>query len=623
MNRRVILICLLLSLLFYGYVASAQNLIPTPKEMRYLSDKLVKLKSVNVKVVPIDGASTEQYTLKTRHGKAVIIAQSKQAESWGMATLRQLTNKDGYIPEVEITDYPAFPIRGFMHDTGRNFREVELLKQDIDLMSAYKLNVFHWHLTDNPAWRIECKVYPQLNDAQYQTKGRDEGRFYTYDEIRDVITYARERGIMIIPEIDMPGHSKYFKTTFGFEMATEQGMAVLEKCLKEFFAEIPREDCPYIHIGSDEVKVQDPEGFMRFCEGVVKEAGRTPIAWDPGLPPSEGTMGQIWYASIGETLKREPYPRKYIDSYMGYLNNSCPIINTSRYFLHHACTFNEANKDLAQGGILCLWNDVNVNDMAKLLPHNGMPEGLLAFAERFWVGGEGYDLESEDLVPSPESSAHQDLLEFEQRMSYHRDNLLEGYDVRWVANASQPWSVSIPAPKGTPVQQMQWTRAWGGAIDLHAICAVNGVNLQPEMEAWLKTEIYVRQDTIIEAMVGFESPSRANRISNGIGQQGRWEAEGRLIVNGVDVYPAQEWNEPGKYRYWYNTWHKPENEEPYTDEQLFWTRKPAKIALKAGWNTIMLYAPRHFNINNWVAAFIPVEVDEQGHLHEAKGLKFR
>ena len=85
---------------------------------------------------------------------------------------------------------------------------------------------------------------------------------------------------------------------------------------------------------------------------------------------------------------------------------------------------------------------------------------------------------------------------------------------------------------------MKWTKAWGGAIDLHAICKVNGVKIETEMEAWLKTEIYATRDTVITAMVGFESPSRANRISNGIGKQGLWEAGGRLIVNGIDIYPA-------------------------------------------------------------------------------------
>lgn len=622
MKGKIKLILLLLAFFVGCHIASAQNLIPAPKEIRYLSERQVKLKSVDIKVVATDGLPSEQYTLKTKGGKAVIIAQSKQAESWGRATLRQLTDKNGYVPEVEITDYPAFPIRGFMHDTGRNFREVELLKRDIDLMSAYKLNVFHWHLTDNPAWRIECKAYPQLNDAKYHPKGRDEGKFYTYDEIRDVIAYAKERGIMIIPEIDMPGHSKYFKTTFGFEMATEQGMAVLEKCLKEFFSEISKEDCPYIHIGSDEVKVADPDGFMRFCENLVKEAGRTPIAWDPGLTPSDGTIGQIWYASIGETLKAEPYPRKYIDSYMGYLNNSCPMINTSRYFLHQACSTSGVN-DKAQGGIVCLWNDVNVDEPENLLPHNGMPEGLIAFAERFWVGGEGYDLQNRSLIPAPESKGHQDLVEFEKRLAYHRDNMLPDYNVRWVANASLPWLVTIPAPKGTPIEQMEWTKAWGGVIDLHAICKVHEVTTQDQMEAWLKTEIYVPQDTVITAMVGFESPARSNRISNGIGRQGEWEADGRLIVNGVEIYPAQEWNEPGKYQYRYNTWSKPENEEPYTDEQFFWMREPVRVPLKAGWNTIMLYAPRLFAINNWVAAFVPVRIDANGRLHEAEGLKFR
>jgi hypothetical protein len=72
------------------------------------------------------------------------------------------------------------------------------------------------------------------------------------------------------------------------------------------------------------------------------------------------------------------------------------------------------------------------------------------------------------------------------------------------------------------------------------------------MEAWLKTEIYVPRDTVITAMVGFESPSRANRISNGIGKQGEWEANGRLIVNGIDIHPSKEWNEPEKYGYRYN-----------------------------------------------------------------------
>lgn len=427
---------------------------------------------------------------------------------------------------------------------------------------------------------------------------------------------------MIIPEIDMPGHSAYFNRTFGFGMATAEGMKILEVCLKEFFKEISKEDCPYLHIGSDEVRVDDPKGFMAFCEKIVKEHGRIAMAWDPGLPPADDTYCQIWRSQVSDLLKREPYPRRYIDSYMGYLNNSCPFINTSRYFLHHACTTNGAN-DKARGGIICLWNDVNVDDQSKLLPHNGMPEGAAAFAERFWVGGEGYGLEIEDLIPAPESKGHKDLIEFEKRLIYHRDNFLLDYDTRWVANSSQPWRVTIPAVKGTPIEQMQWTKAWGGVIDLHAIAAANKTELKPQMEAWLETEIYVERDTVITAMVGFESPARSNRISDGIGKQGRWESEGQLFVNGVEIFPSQDWQEPEKYRYHFNTWGHPAGELPYTDEQLFWTRTPSRIPLKKGWNKIRIHSSRLFAINNWVAAFIPVTVDKNGRISEAKGLRFR
>ena len=622
MKRLFVIICLLLGVIASAHATTANKLIPRPKQIKELSQKMVKLKSVDIKILPSEGAPAEQYTLKTKRGKAVIIAQSKQAEVWAMATLRQLTDKDGYVPEVEITDYPAFPIRGFMHDTGRNFRDIELLKRDIDLMSRYKLNVFHWHLTDNPAWRIESHAYPELNDAKYHVKGRDEGKFYTYDQIRELIAYAKERGVMIIPEIDMPGHSQYFNRTFGCGMASEKGMKILEVCLNEFFKEISKEDCPYLHIGSDEVKVDDPKGFMSFCERIVRENQRTPIAWDPGLPPAEGTIGQIWYASIGDKLEEQNYPRRYIDSYMGYLNNNCPIINTSRYFLHNPCNTESADEN-ALGGILCLWNDVNVDDQSKLLPHNGMPEGMLAFAERFWVGGNGYGLDSETLIPSPHSQAHKDLVEFERRLSYHRDNLLEGYNTRWVANAHIEWQVTFPAVNGVLHDEVSVANAWGGAIDMHAFCKKHRITPAPKMNAWLKTEIYVERDTTIMALVGFESPSRANRISDGIGPQDKWEAQGRLWINGKEIFPSQTWNEPGRYRYHYNTWHQAPNELPYTDEQLFWMRKPTLIPLQAGWNSVMLYTTRLFNINNWVAAFIPVSIDSEGRLREAEGVKFR
>ena len=290
MRKTLAMISLFVCMFASAYASStAQNLIPQPKQIKYLSKKTVKLKSVDIKIIPTEGAPSEQYTLTTKRGKATIIAQSKQAEIWGAATLRQLTDKEGRVPEVEIIDYPSFPIRGFMHDTGRNFRDIELLKRDIDLMSAYKLNVFHWHLTDNPAWRIESHAYPELNDAKYHPKGRDEGKFYTYDQIRELIAYAKERGVMIIPEIDMPGHSKAVIETYPqvgctnkdktmsvngevnnvWCVGNEKTYTMIDNIVAELAALFPSEK---LHLGGDEVNMDNWKNCPH-CQAFMKKMG--------------------------------------------------------------------------------------------------------------------------------------------------------------------------------------------------------------------------------------------------------------------------------------------------------------------------------------------------------------
>ena len=203
-----------------------EHIIPAPKIIQLQDDRMHPIKDIIV------SGSTQnlqylhnkdEYFLKIEKGNVYIEGN----EIWARQTLTQLADNEGYVPDIQIHDWSEYPFRGFMHDTGRNFQTIEMLKETIDLMSFYKINYFHWHLTDYPAWRIECKVYPQLNDPQYQRPGRDCGKYYTYDEIRDLIAYAKERGITIMPEIDMPGHSAYFKNAFGFTMDSEDGLALL------------------------------------------------------------------------------------------------------------------------------------------------------------------------------------------------------------------------------------------------------------------------------------------------------------------------------------------------------------------------------------------------------------
>ncbi|MBW9278169.1 family 20 glycosylhydrolase [Bacteroides fragilis] len=604
--------------------AGAQMIIPAPKEIRTLKENRVKIEAIDARVSSGMNLPSEGYTLKIKGEKAIIRAKDERGLVWAKSTLSQLKDKDGMIPIVSITDYPSFPMRAFMYDTGRNFIPVEMIKNWLNLMSFYKINAFHWHLTDYPAWRIECKVYPQLNDPHYQRKGRDEGKFYTYDEIRDVISYAKERGIMIIPEIDMPGHSQYFIDTFGFGMASVEGMKVLEKCLIELFTEINADDCPYIHIGSDEVSVDNPKEFMAFCENMAREHGRIPMAWSPGLPTAPETIRQIWFTSVGEEIATNGYKFPYLDSYMGYMNHIHPVLNTMKFYFHQPCSLEKTN-GYALGGNLALFPDVRIGDKNLISTYNGLANGLAAYSESFWCGGKRLPLAEENLVPAPGTEWYEKLSDFERRLTFHRDNFLYDWDMRWVANASIPWQVTLPQARGTASDDMKWTKAWGGVIDMQAICKKNGVELLPTMDAWMTTEIYAERDTVITAWVGFDAPDRADRMSDGIGYQGYWEAQGRVFAGNQEIFPAKSWNEPGKHRYHDHTWHNRGPEEtPYTDEQLCWIREPARIPLKNGWNQIKVYCPRVFpNKNNWMITFIPVTVDGKGHISESKGIKFR
>ena len=586
----------------------ANALIPEPKAFQQLGHKKHKLREVETDTNTVF-ANPDEYQLIVKKGRAVISGN----EAWAQSTLAQLVDENGKIADCEVHDWAAYPFRGFMHDTGRNFQTVSMLKKTIDLMSFYKLNYFHWHLTDYPAWRIECKVYPQLNDPQYHRKGRDEGKFYTYDEIREVIAYARERGITVVPEIDMPGHSTYFKDAFGFTMDSEEGRKVLEKCLDEFFAEIPKSDCPYFHVGSDEVWIEDPKGFMQWVEALMVKYDRQPIAWDPGLPASDKVIRQIWNEAAGSNAAASEKAGKYLDSFVGYLNYYDPMLFTSRLFLHTAAAQAAPDTTKALGGILCLWNDVRVDKKENIALHNGMINGMMAFAERFWNGGNAGEVENENLPTGPLTEAGARLVHFEEKMSLHRDRFHKNA-MRWVANSQIEWQVKI--------DENEAFTTFGGAVDLDAFCQAHQINLGDTALAVAQTVITAERDMDIEAWIGFCTPARSNRNGYGIGQQGQWEGGCQCFVNGKEILPPTDWNEPGKYDYRFHTWGKPEEEEPFTDEQLYCMRQPAKIHLNKGENRVEIRTPKTYKTLRWSFAFIPVKTQADGTVTEAEGLRF-
>jgi hexosaminidase len=209
----------------------------------------------------------ESYSLQITDKQARLVAPTVVGALRGLETFLQLLqgDRDGYyLPGINIQDQPRFPWRGLLIDVGRHYEPMEVLKRNLDAMAAVKLNVFHWHLTEDQGFRVESRKFPKLH-----TMGSD-GLFYTQDQVREIIAYARERGIRVMPEFDIPGHSTSWLVSypeFGsapgpykieraagiFEPALnptrEQTYKFLEAFLGEMAALFPD---AYMHIGGDE-----------------------------------------------------------------------------------------------------------------------------------------------------------------------------------------------------------------------------------------------------------------------------------------------------------------------------------------------------------------------------------
>jgi hexosaminidase len=264
----------------------------------------------------------ESYTLEVTPTSAKIHAANPLGTLHGLQTFLQLvsTSADGFaVPAVNIQDQPRFVWRGLMIDSSRHFIPLPILKRNLDGMEAVKLNVFHWHLSDNEGFRVESKKFPKLHG-----QGSD-GLYYTQEEIREFIAYARDRGIRVVPEFDMPGHSTAWFVGYP-ELASGSGPYQLErkwgvfdpamdpsnektyKFLNEFLGEMAKLfPDPYLHIGGDEVNGKEWDSnpriqefmkshniknnvdlqayFSQRVQELVVKHGKTSIGWDEIFVP--------------------------------------------------------------------------------------------------------------------------------------------------------------------------------------------------------------------------------------------------------------------------------------------------------------------------------------------------
>ena len=309
MKLKSLLVSVMLFVLIGIAPCVAANIIPYPQSVEFTNAVFDKNNINNIKYVKDKKMAAEAYELQIKKNKIVIKSADAAGRFYAEQTLAQLASDDVMYCGV-IKDEPRFQWRGLMLDESRHFFGKEQVFTILDLMGRYKLNRFHWHLSDDQGWRIEIKAYPNLTKIGgigCNTDSKAPAKFYTQDEIREILAYAAERHIMVIPEIDMPGHASAFVKVFPeldgkhrtVNPASEKLYEVLGNIYKELADLFPGQ---YIHIGGDEVykggwndlpnmkEFMEKEGlksmneveeyFGRRLSDTIVANGKRVVAWD-------------------------------------------------------------------------------------------------------------------------------------------------------------------------------------------------------------------------------------------------------------------------------------------------------------------------------------------------------
>lgn len=400
----------------------------------------------------------ESYELEVTTAHARLTASNPLGALRGMETFLQLVEagRDSFsAPAVRIADRPRFPWRGLMLDVSRHWMPVAVVRRNIDAMAAVKMNVLHWHLSDDQGFRVECKRYPKLYEM-----GSD-GHYYTQQQIRDVIDYARERGIRVVPEFDMPGHTTSWFAGYP-ELASAPGPYAIERrwgifdpamdptrdevyrfldgFVGEMAALFPDE---YFHIGGDEVNGKQwsasprIQAFMREhgiksnetlqahfssrVQPIVAAHGKKVIGWDevlaPGLPKQSVVHSWRGQKSLADAARL---------GYMGILSAGYYLDLMYSAASHYAVDplekesagLDAQEKARILGGEACMWDEYATpeNVDMRIWPRNA------AIAERLWSPQELKDVASMyrrlsavsrelDLLGTPHEIEHRRMLE--------------------------------------------------------------------------------------------------------------------------------------------------------------------------------------------------------------------
>ncbi|WP_300603853.1 family 20 glycosylhydrolase [Niabella sp.] len=547
--------------------------------------------------------NAEAYALEVTAKRILLTAPTSHGIFNGIQTLRQLWSSGNQVAQCVIKDAPAFLWRGYMIDVGRNYMPPELLKQQIDVMSRYKLNVFHFHATEDIAWRIAIDRYPQLTAPENME--RDKGLYYSKKELLDLVAYCRERYITFVPEIDMPGHSAAFKRALKTDMQSDSGIVYVKQILSEF---CDTYDVPYIHIGADEVKITNPS-FIPEMTRYLQARGKKVIGWQPGGNFTDGTLLQLW--KDDRRPERQPEQAGYIDSRHLYLNHMDPLEAVVSLF-NRGIGAADAGAETFRGATLCVWHDRAVRAASDVLTMNPVYPGMLAFAERIWRGG-GRPGWIANISDGDEAA----FAEFEQRLLDHQQLYFSGMPFSYARQANLLWqltgpynnkgqlSASFVPEQETDHQPPPATTARGGTIVLRHwwYPLIKGAIAHPrDSTTWYaRTRIWSPAEGKQAFWIGFNDLSRS--MATDSPPEGAWDNRGNQLWVNNRIIPPPSWHRAGG---------KGDLEIPLTDEGYAY-RPPVYIFLKKGWNDVLVKLPvGSFTARNWqnpvkwMFTFVPV-----------------
>ena len=597
----------LLSLSFPA-LADLRHLMPKPQKVEVFEDEVaVPLDGRRIRVVlvdsipgaydyPLAGFGNEAYRLTIRSGGILIEAVDSIGVLRARQTLAQLALVDGasnhrpeepLLPSCIITDWPAFKLRGYMHDVGRSFISFQRLRRELQLMALFKVNVFHFHLTENQAWRFEVQAFPQLTAASAMT--RFAGCFYTQEQCRELDSVAHANGIVLIPEIDMPGHSAAFERAMGHGMQTDEGVRELEVILGEVARVSPH--APYIHIGGDEQPITYPR-FLERMIARVHELGRRAVIWNPiqGVRITKelgADMTQLW-STAGRAIDGIPcIDCRY--NYTNHFDTFADLAGIYRSTIYYA----ECGSTGVAGEISCPWNDRLLPSEESIIRQNNHWANVLASAERAWRGGGRQYIETGGALLPVEGIELEDFADWEERFLFHKRHTLDGEPIAYVRQSNVRWLVrhertrQVVEARGAGVYLRH---TWGNVIP----ALFPDTQLGDSATAW--TFVYSPRRQRAGALIEFQNYSRSEHDL--APENGQWDRKGsRVWLNGRELLPPR----------WDNAGRDITNEVTLGNENLT-ARLPISVQLRKGWNKIVVQLPyvaaKGVRLNKWMFTFV-------------------